>query len=265
MQALYTYEERNITQQDFIDALRRVGIQSGDTVFVSSDIKVFGKIATGDKATLLHALVNVLQESVGHEGTVVMPTFSYSFCKNEEYDKNLTRSTVGALTDFFRTEAGVQRSSHPIFSVAAWGKHASEFMHTSKDSFGKGTAFDTLHRLGGTVVLLGTDFTACSFLHHIEQMHNVPYRFMKTFEGVIRDGESQYRDAYTYFVRPLDGTVNPDFNVAEPHLRSAGLLHETVVGNGRIMSVSVGQLYDEGMKMLDRDPYWLVGGSASHT
>lgn len=263
MQALYINAGRALTEQDFLDALERIGVQKGDTIFVHSDTKAFGKIATNDKATLLRALIGALEKSVGVEGTVVMPTFSYSFCKNEEYDKRTTRSTVGALTDFFRSEAGVLRSSHPLFSVAAWGKHADEFMQTSKDSFGEGTAFDTLRRLGGTIVLLGTDFQACTFLHHLEQMHNVPYRSLKTFEGTIVEDASKHRDAYTFFVRPLDGTIENDFNVIEPRLRDSGLLHETVVGNGRIMSVSAKQLYDAGMQMLDHNPYFFVAGPAA--
>jgi aminoglycoside 3-N-acetyltransferase len=264
MIGLYEYEGRAIIEQDFVDALRRVGVVEGDTIFVHSDIKVFGKIGVDDKATLLRSLVHALQKSVGSSGTLVMPTFSYSFCKNEIYDVHATRSTVGALTDFFRSQEGVHRSVHPIFSVAAWGKHANEFMQTSKDSFGEGTSFDTLHRLGGKIVFLGTDFRSCTFLHHVEQMHQVPYRFMKTFEGTIVDGDTTYHDAYTYFVRPLDGTIDNDFTVIEPRLRDAGALRETTVGAARIMSVAAKKLYDEAMYMLDSDQYSFMIDPGAH-
>ncbi len=258
MQALYTHDGRAITEQDFANALRKAGVARGDTIFVHSDIKVFGKIALSGKTALLQSLTDVLEKSVGGEGTVVMPTFSYSFCKGEAYDKAHTRSTVGALTDFFRTEPGVERSVHPMFSVAAWGARRGSFLETSKDSFGAGTVFETLRRLGGTIVLFGTDFQACTFLHHIEQMHAVPYRFMKTFEGMIVDGAASYHDAYTYFVRPLDGTIENDFNVIEPHLREKGFLREARVGRGTILAVSAEQLYEEGMRLLDEDPHFFV-------
>lgn len=261
MNALYTTEGRTITERDFLDALRHIGIREGDTIFVHSDIKAFGKIAADDKTAFLRALVHALEKSVGENGTLVMPTFSYSFCNNEVYDTRSTRSTVGALTDFFRTEEGVRRAVHPLFSVAAWGKHTDKFMRTPKDSFGKGTAFDTLRRLDGTIVLLGTDFRVCTFLHHVEQMHQVPYRFMKTFEGIIKDGGATYHDSYTFFVRPLDGTVENDFSALEPHLRNAGLLKEATVGEGRIMGVLAEQLYTEAMQMLDADPFCFVAAT----
>lgn len=265
MNALYTNDGRAITEQNFLNALRHIGVREGDTIFVHSDIKVFGKVATGDKTALLHALVSALQDSVGREGTVVMPTFSYSFCKNEVYDKRFARSTVGALTNFFRTEEGVQRSLHPLFSVAARGKHADDFMRIGKDSFGENTVFERLRELDAKIVFLGVMPSAsCTFLHHIEQMHHVPYRFMKKFEGSIVDGETKYRDVYTYFVRPLDGTVEPDYGIIDPHLRNSGLLQEIEVGQGSIMCVSAKQLYDEGMKMLDRDPYCFAAEVTEH-
>jgi len=254
MQILYRHNGVDVTDKDLLHTLRQVGIQDGDTIFVHSDIKMFGKIALTDKTMLLHSLVETLKRSVGTDGTVVMPTFTFSFCKNEPFDVNHTRSTVGSLTDFFRTESGVRRSVHPIFSVAAWGAHADEFMRISKDSFGDGTAFETLRRLGGKLVLLGTQFDTCSFLHHLEQIHQVPYRYFKTFDGTIIDGELQYHDAYTFFVRNLDGSGENDFQVVEPLLRSKGLLHEALLGGGRIMSVSAQPLYAVGMRLLDTDP-----------
>ena len=262
MNELYINEGRAITEMDFINALQSVGIKKGDTIFVHSDIRVFGKIVIANKKTFLRSLVNALQDSIGNEGTVVMPTFSYSFCKNKEYDKLETHSTVGVLTDFFRTEEGVRRSSHPIFSVAARGKNADDFMRISKDSFGKGTVFETLRRLNGKIVFLGADFSACTFIHHIEQMHGVAYRFIKVFEGLVVDGKSKYRDSYTFFVRPLDGTAENDFSVIEQHLKSSGLLSDVAVGRGHIMSVSAKQLYNMGMKMLDTDPHCFIKDSA---
>ena len=258
MSSLYTYDGGVLTQEDFTDALRSVGVMLGDTIFVHSDVRVFGKIAEPDKTKLLRPLVEALEASVGPGGTVVMPAFSYSFCKGEPYDPDTTRSTVGVLTDFFRTESGVERSLHPMFSVSAWGKGREAFMHTSKDSFGAGTAFDTLRQADGTIVLLGTDFQACTFLHHVEQMCGVPYRFMKTFEGVVIDGATTSHESYTYFVRPLDGTIVNDFNAIEPYLREKALLREVSVGSGRILAISARRLYDEASRLLVQDPYFFV-------
>ena len=73
-------------------------------------------------------------------------------------------------------------------------------------------------------------------------MHNVPYRFMKTFRGSIIDGARQYEDSFRYFVRPLDGTVENDMSLIETYLREQDFLKRATVGGA-------------GMKLLDEDPY----------
>lgn len=254
---LYTYEGKDIYDSDFIEAFSRLGVKHGDTILVHSDISVFGKpVLEGD--TLLRGLVEVLKRSVGSEGTVVLPTFTYSFTKGEPYDPKTSRSTVGSLSEFFRTQEGAVRNLHPIFSVAAWGKHAEDFMHIGKDSLGEGTVFERARELDATFVFLGTTLGAsCTFLHYIEQMHKVPYRYMKEFTGTIVT-EHPYEDTYTYFVRNLDGSAENDLWRAEPPLRAKGILREVSIGNGIVSAARAREVYEEVMKLLDADPYALT-------
>jgi aminoglycoside 3-N-acetyltransferase len=254
---LYMHKGEGVAEADFGHSFVELGVKKGDTLFVHSDIKPFGKIATS-KTQLLRSIVEVLEESVGPEGAIVMPTFSYSFCKGEIFDRDATPSTVGVLGDFFRKEPGVTRSVHPLFSVAAWGKDMEEYLRTSKDSFGAGTVFETLHRKNGKILLLGTDFQSCTFLHYTEQIAQVPYRYLKTFSGTIVDADASYKDAYTYFVRPIDGTIDNDFRVIEPVLRERGVLCEATVGGGKLMLVSANELFDVSQDVLKADPYFFV-------
>lgn len=259
-ESLYTFEGKKIVKDDFLDALDKIGVKKGDTLFVHSDTRVFGKLALASKELFLRALVEVLEESVGKEGTVIMPTFSYSFCNEQTFDKRETPSTVGVLTDFFRKEVGVERSLHPLFSVAVWGKKQKEYLRTSKDSFGEGTVFETLHTDNGKILLFGTDFQACTFLHYVEQALNVPYRYMKDFRGTIVDGSKSYEDEYSYFVRPLDGTIENDFRVIEPLLRDEKILKEATVGGGKLLLVSAKELFEVAKHAIQKDPYFFVQG-----
>ena len=258
MTPLYIHNGKKIHATDFLKALKHLGVAPGDTLFVHPDISVFGKLALQNKDTLLSGLVGVFQDSVGKTGTIAMPTFTYSFCNGVTYDKMNTRSTVGALTEFFRHQPGVERSVHPIFSVAAWGNDKARILKTRKDCFGRDTVFGTLHAMNAKIVLFGVSFQACTFLHYVEQIHAGPYRSMNTFHGTIIDGKRTYEDAYTYFVRPLDGSVENDFNRIEPYLRREDLLKETMVGNGTILLVSARDLFDAGASLLDADPYYFL-------
>ena len=92
-QPLYKANGKEVFSSDVIAALEKVGIKNGDTIFVHSDVSVFGKLAFPlGRELLLGALVEVLKRAVGREGTLIMPTFTYSFCKGEIYD--IDKSTV---------------------------------------------------------------------------------------------------------------------------------------------------------------------------
>ncbi|MCW1523361.1 AAC(3) family N-acetyltransferase, partial [Campylobacter jejuni] len=73
---------------------------------------------------------------LGKEGTLLMPTFTYSFCKNETYDKVHSKGKVGVLNEFLELAGGVRRTSDPIFSFAVKGAKADIFLKENSSCFG---------------------------------------------------------------------------------------------------------------------------------
>ena len=257
MKLLYTSGDEKIFDEDFLKALRSIGIEEGDVLFIHSDVTVFGRLALTDKKTFLLTLLDVFKRSVGRSGTIVMPTFTFSWGKGLPFDVVKSRSEVGSLTEFFRRESGVVRSVQPMHSVAAWGARADEVVKVGKDTFGAGSVFDILHKLNAKILLFGVDLEYCTYLIYVEQMHDVPYRFLKTFRGTIIDGARAYEDSFTYFARPLEGVDN-DMRKIEPYLRAHQLLKEVKVGNSGIQAISATDLFEAGMYVLDEDPYALL-------
>jgi aminoglycoside 3-N-acetyltransferase len=256
---LYRVDGREITRQDFIDGLAAAGVDRGDVCFVHSSVIAFGKPAAPAKV-VMGQLVEALQEAVGPEGTIVMPTFTFSFCKDKVYDPARSKSLVGALTEYFRKCPDVVRTGHPIFSVAIWGKHRDELASVGKDSFGEDTIFAKLHALGGKLMLYGSPFPP-TFKHYVEQCHGVPYRFMKTFQGKIQEGDAVREDEATFYVRHLDRNVVSDATRLEKRLESQGLIREAAVGGGRIRVMSATEFHDVVWSMLDEDIFSLLKGT----
>jgi aminoglycoside 3-N-acetyltransferase len=257
MTALYSYNNRNITEADLLQGLHDVGVAQGDTIFVHSDIRTFGKpLLFGDE--LFARLVGVLELSVGKEGTVAMPTFSYSWGKGEVYDPAITPSTVGALTNYFRKQPGVVRSMQPFLSVAARGPQAQRCMRAGSDSFGEESIFATLRDLDAVLVYFGVTLGHSStFLHYLEQEHKVPYRYMKSFKGTYIDQGVSKTGECTFYVRKLDADIENDLPRIEPWLREHNVLREVHVG-GIIASTRARDLYTQGMAYLDTDPLGLL-------
>ena len=80
----------NITYGNIVDALYKVGIKRGDTICVHSELLKFG-IFKLPREEYMQAYIDALLEVIGEEGTLLMPTFSYSFCKGEIYDIENTK------------------------------------------------------------------------------------------------------------------------------------------------------------------------------
>jgi aminoglycoside 3-N-acetyltransferase len=250
---LYKYKGKNYSVSDIIRALNDVGIEQGDTIFVHSDVSIFGKIQILERRNFLEKIIKAFKQVIGSDGTLILPTFSYSFCENEVYDMNNSRSKVGALTEYFRKLPDVKRTINPIFSVGVYGKQKEKYMGSSKDCFDDDSIFGELLKNKAKVVFFGAPFQSCTFMIHIEQKFKVPYRFIKKFKGIIKTEEKEYRDEYTYYVRYLDRDITKDFSKFESCLVNNGTMKKVKLGNGSIMAVKADSLFKEGVRNLKKD------------
>lgn len=91
----------NYSYQDLKAALVKIGITKGDNIFIHSNIGFFGRmegVLTADE--MCEKYITALKEAVGSTGTIVFPTFSYSFCHGEKYNPLTTKSDCGMLADY---------------------------------------------------------------------------------------------------------------------------------------------------------------------
>lgn len=250
---LYEHEGRKIYHSHFVKALRDAGINKGDSVFVHSRVSAFGKLLTFDKNFLMQSLIDSVKDAVGSDGTIIMPTFSYSFDRNEAFDVDNTQSTVGALTEFFRKQDDVVRTSHPNHSVAIWGSNKYDLSNIGKGTFDENSIFGKLHKLDGKIVFFGAPFQSCTFIHYIEQMHKVPYRHMKKFRGKVIINGNEHDEEISFYTKY--SVFFSSFSRLEKHLLEKGIIKNAQVGAGNIIAVECKDLFDEGYKLLDNDIY----------
>lgn len=193
-----------------LEALR---IKAGTAVLMHLDAMVIGQFLGFGNPAGMEALFTIIEEHLGEWGTLIVPTFTYSFTKNEPFDVRETPSTVGILTEVFRRRDRVARSLEPIFSVAASGRRAAEVVALDPtDCFGSGSVFSWLAENEATIACLACDVDRMTFLHHAEQMIPVNYRYMKAFSGTVVDATGLAREkTINYLVRDL--ALNPVLDV----------------------------------------------------
>lgn len=258
---LFTHRGKDITKADFVSALSKLGVKKGDIVLAHSGLQAFGKMSPRlTKETLAREVTHALLEAIGKSGTLVMPTFTYTFCKSRVFDSKKTRSEVGMLSEYFRAQKSVVRSRHPIFSVAASGKDAEALTDVDMDSFGQKSFFAHLFDANGTILFLGGALfrNSCTFCIFIEQQEQIPYRFFKKFSGTLTDGSKKQKITARYFVRPLNGDVSSNNSKLEKILRKKKLLKEVRLGASSIRAVKANDLYREAMLLLQNDTYALL-------
>lgn len=158
----------------FVATLGRVGVARGDVLLVHSSYDRF----TGFTGTV-RDVIGALQESVGREGTIVMPTTPFTgtavdwVAGGRIFDAARTPSQMGLVTELFRRSPGVIRSVHPTHPVAAWGAHAEALTrdhHRAATPCGAGSPYLRLLDYDGKILLLGTGVTAFTFYHGVEEL-----------------------------------------------------------------------------------------------
>ncbi|EJL4569703.1 aminoglycoside N(3)-acetyltransferase [Campylobacter upsaliensis] len=190
-------------KNDFYEALKCVGLERGDCICVHTELFNLG-IALVGREDFLHILLCVFREILGKNGTLIMPTFTYDFCKGRNFDKKKNKSTMGVLTEFFRLQEGVLRSDDPIYSFAIWGADKGDFLKPTPTCFSENCVYDILAKKNGKIVLLGTDIVGYTFTHFIEERARVSYRYYKEFSGKIIDERGLVREkSIQFYVRDL--------------------------------------------------------------
>ena len=256
-EGLFESKEQTITADDFTTILKDLRIESGDTLFVHSDITSFGTLATRDRNYLLNSLVDSIKHSVGNTGTVIMPTFTYSSDKGEAFSATDTKSTVGTLTEYFRKLDGIIRTKHPTHSAAVWGKHRDDVISIGKNTFDEESIFGKFHALNGKLVFFGTPFhKACTFIHYIEKKCGVPYRYTKKYTADLIEGNKAWKETmHSYYKYSFFFT---DMTKLEEHLKQKGLLVEKKIGDGFVQVVNSVDLLKEVSSLLEKDTFYVV-------
>ncbi len=252
------------TLDDLRTALSTCGLSRGDRVSLQVSLGRLGRLAGVriEMKSLAGAVIEAILDVIGKEGTLVVPTYSYSFGRGEVFDVDNTPSTIGDFPEVFRHRAGVIRSRDPMLSHAAIGPAAEALVRNiSQSCCGEGSVFHRLRQHDGKICTLGVSLYYATFLHHIEECAAVPFRFVKPFRGLVREAGNDRAETWTYFAAPL-GLPNCAKNPMpmERIMRAAGLAKIAPVGRGEVMTIRARDYFDEGMRQFRIDPWLTAAG-----
>ncbi len=224
------------TVADLTAALRRLGVQAGDMLFVHSSFRSLGPVAGG-----AGVVVEALERATAPGGLILMPSFNLVPMDQRLATWNVaqTPSTVGWLTEFFRQMPGTLRSNHYSHAVAARGDAAAGFLARAAEqdglaspwdrpgfgwTYGSGSPLLRAYQEGGKLLLLGAPYKSVTHIHMVEVLRwnrlrqtepGAPYRFALRQElgewwellGRVRCGRVGQADCRLFALRDFVDTL----------------------------------------------------------
>ena len=182
--------------QRMLMELKSLGIREDDTILVHSSLSSLGYVE-GGADTVIDTLLAALPE-----GTLLIPTLSYSYVTDDEpiFSVTETPSCVGCISETFRKRKGVMRSMHPTHSVCGIGRYAEEILSQHQDADspgGKKTPFYLLPKYHGKILMLGCGLKPNTSMHAVEELTEPWYLFREkevTYTLIDETGKKIIKD-----------------------------------------------------------------------
>jgi aminoglycoside 3-N-acetyltransferase len=192
--------------------------------------------------------------------TLCVPTFTFSFCNGEDYDSMRSKSRMGALNEFIRYRPEAVRSVDPLMSVAVVGDDRDLAENLGHESIGTNSTFDKLSRRQGVKFLfLGVGLGDCfTYMHYLEWVAGVPYRYNREFTGKITQMGKTYEDTYKLFVRYNNVKPNTASYTYEKLLENRGQLRVATLGDSSIRCIGEPEARAVYHELLRRDPNYFI-------
>jgi aminoglycoside N3'-acetyltransferase len=168
-----------------------------------------------------------LMEEVFQPRGILVPTFTYSFTRTGIYDRTATPCEVGRFGEEMRLRCAPEaRTMNPVFSFVDCHSVFDPLAESEDSAFGPETLWARLQSIGHVGLNLNVPGLFSTYIHYLEALHKVPYRFSKRFPGrVSADGANWRQVAYEYSVRDLERDPRWQRQKMKACFEQAGILH----------------------------------------
>ncbi len=240
--------------------LKKYISENGNThILIHSDVLFGLKINFDNQGQFLEQHLNELQD-ICQPLDIIMPSFNYDFCKGQTFDMNKDVSQVGTLSEYFRTNKSVWRSSTPVFNFSGTGTSLTTNELTEIDPFDNTSIFGYLHKNKDLLMHYGSGFHTTTLIHFVERISGkLIYRYDKIFDGQVLDFEGQrHHTKLKYHVRPLQLPLEYDWAKLENDLHSHNLISKYKEGRTQIILARIDNIVDFWLEKLNADPFYLL-------
>lgn len=197
---------------DFENQIRNlfnnIEIKKKDFIFLVSDItKLMFYFKKKNINFDINCFLDTILEAIGIDGTLVLPTYNWDFCKGVDFNYKKTQSVTGVLGKVALKRDDFIRTTNPIYSFAVAGKEKNNLYNLKHSScFGEDSPFSYFHKKNVKYLSIGVDYKFLGFtpVHYVEEKVGVSYRYFKDFKGRYVDENGEEKNViYKFYVKDL--------------------------------------------------------------
>lgn len=238
------------TEDQLLEQIRALGVQSADTLIVHTSLKAIGPIDTAVKSGA-EVLIGALKRAVA-DGLLLIPAFTFANIRQTPvFDIQNTQPCVGAVPcvavmlanrAYQNGDRTCVRSFHVSHSVVAFGADAYEY--TDEDRHSKSPtpfvgSIGKLYERDAKILLVGVDMTKTTFIHAVDeylepQGMSAPY----PITAIDYDGTQTMRQA-----RNCQGPSRK-YSIYEPYLKEMGGISYGRLGDAETRLLSARKCFD---------------------
>tara|TARA_Y200000002_G_C22608367_1_gene632674 strand:+ start:306 stop:1067 length:762 start_codon:yes stop_codon:yes gene_type:complete len=150
-------------------------------------------------------------DTIGRNGQLILPVYNYDFTRKKVFYFNKYNCQVGELGNFFLKNYNTYRSSNPVFSHAIMrGKIKLIYNDEQSDCLGKNSFFKNFYDYNFKIFgFCSAPTNSMTFIHHVEAMNKVKYRYDKKFTSFIVKNKKEKK---TIIYNVGKKSINYDFN-----------------------------------------------------
>ena len=210
--------------------LTRLGVPRGGLVMVHSSLRSLGHVAGGAET-----VVDALLETLGPEGTLVVPTFTYAVAREPRLRVRSAAHPVATWVRFRRPPGGIPGSPQrsPLAQRCrhrpAGGDHRD-----LRQANRPGTPTVPMRQIrdrDGRYFLLGVPYQNLTAVHLCEVELEVPYRKALRIETTMRRADGSLAPLSASAARRSPGTPAATSTGSGQRMEDAGLVRVGEVGN----------------------------------
>ena len=180
--------------------LKKLKFKKGDNILLHSNIAGLYQFNCKNIKNNMNEIIFLIRKKIGKKGTLLIPTFNYDFLKGKKIDIAKQNSQVGFLGNYLLKKNKKNKTKDPIFSYLVLGSLKKDFLKSSYiETFGKNSSFELILKNKFKIFCFCCSPNKITFLHYIEKINKVPYRFDKKFTGILLKNKKKIKQNIIYF------------------------------------------------------------------